>query len=100
MPRNFRKKSVVIEAMLFTGMDSYFEIVTWMKESGDTFALADEVEYRHPLMLIKAPEGTMAANPGDWIIRGVQSEFYPCKPDIFEQTYEEVEAASEADFND
>lgn len=36
-------------------------------------------------------EGEMQASPGDWIIRGVQGEFYPCKPDIFEQTYEPVE---------
>ena len=33
-------------------------------------------------------EGTMAAVPGDWIIRGVQGEFYPCKPDIFDATYD------------
>lgn len=39
-------------------------------------------------------EGTMIAAPGDWIIRGVQGEFYPCKPDIFEATYEPVGGAS------
>ncbi len=44
-----------------------------------------EVEYIHTL------EGTMRADPGDWIITGVQGEKYPCKPDIFEQTYEAVE---------
>ncbi|HLE04564.1 MAG TPA: hypothetical protein VI729_08150 [Anaerolineales bacterium] len=36
-------------------------------------------------------EGTMRCDPGDWIIRGVKGEVYPCKPDIFEATYEEVE---------
>ena len=36
-------------------------------------------------------EGTMNANIGDWIIKGVKGEFYPCKPDIFEETYEKVE---------
>lgn len=41
---------------------------------------------------IKTLEGTMHAKPGDWIIRGVKGELYPCKPDIFEQTYEAVEA--------
>ena len=39
-------------------------------------------------LLIKTPEGTMRADPGDWIIRGVKGEIYPCKPDIFEATYE------------
>ncbi len=41
---------------------------------------------------ISTLEGDMIASPGDWIIRGVAGEFYPCKPDIFEQTYEQVEA--------
>lgn len=41
--------------------------------------------------IIETLEGQMTANLGDWIIRGVQGEFYPCKPDIFEQTYEPVE---------
>ena len=40
--------------------------------------------------VIHTLEGEMIARPGDWIIRGVQGEFYPCKPDIFEQTYDTV----------
>lgn len=40
---------------------------------------------------IETLEGTMRAEPGDWIIRGVKGELYPCKPDIFEQTYEAVD---------
>jgi hypothetical protein len=86
----FRKKPVIIEAMQFTDLDSYSEIIAWMKSSGDTSALADEVKYSTPVMLIQTLEGTMAANPGDWIIRGVKNEFYPCKPDIFEATYDFV----------
>jgi hypothetical protein len=43
---------------------------------------------------IKTLEGTMVANPGDWIIRGVKGELYPCKPDIFEATYERVMEAA------
>lgn len=42
-------------------------------------------------MLIPTLEGDMKVSRGDWIIRGVQGEFYPCKPDIFTETYEEVE---------
>lgn len=79
--------------MQFTGLDSYLEIVKWMKSSGDTNALAGEVQYRTPIMLVQTLEGTMAASPGDWIIRGVKGEFYPCKPDIFESTYEPIAEA-------
>lgn len=86
----FRKKPVVIEAMRFNGLDDYLKIVDWMKASGDTSALADEVRYSTPEMSIQTLEGMMSARPGDWIIRGVQGEFYPCKPDIFEATYEAV----------
>lgn len=45
----------------------------------------------HWFIVIPTLEGSMRALPGDYIIRGVQGEFYPCKPDIFEQTYERVE---------
>lgn len=93
MPR-FRKKPVVIEAVQFNGLTSYLEIVEWMKSSGDINALANEVRYSEPLMLIQTLEGTMAANPGDWIIRGVRNEFYPCKPDIFERGYFYLRAKS------
>lgn len=86
----FRKKPVEIEAMRFDGIDSYLAIVDWMKASGDTYATAGEVRYETPLMLIHTMEGLMAANPGDWIIRGVRGEFYPIKPEIFAATYEPV----------
>jgi hypothetical protein len=91
--QRFRKLPVVIDAMEFTDLDSYLRIVKWMKASGDTHALANEVRYTTPIMLIQTLEGTMAANPGDWIVRGVHGEFYPVKPDIFAATYEPVEAA-------
>ena len=48
-------------------------------------------------MVIPTLEGRMHATPGDWIIRGVQGEFYPCKPDIFEKTYEASEQAEDID---
>lgn len=87
-PGRFRKKPVVVEAIQFTDLDSYLDIVEWMKGSGDTHALADEIRYETPIMLIHTLEGTMAANPGDWIIKGVEGEFYPCAKSIFEATYE------------
>lgn len=81
----FRKKSVVIDAVRFTGK---------MTPELDAF-LCDNAEYypegiAGPYLLIETLEGTMRANSGDWIIRGVKGEFYPCKNDIFLETYEEV----------
>lgn len=88
----YRKKPVVIEAMRFNNIEDYQAIVAWMKASGDTAALAGEVRYSTPIMTIQTLEGTMAANPSDWIIKGVSGEFYPCKHHIFIATYEPVEA--------
>jgi hypothetical protein len=90
MPR-YRKKPVEIEAMQFVGLDSYMAIVDWYKATTvSTLSAEEALSFRMPIMLIATLEGTMAANPGDWIIRGVKGEFYPCKPDIFAATYEEV----------
>ena len=51
----------------------------------------EKAELPPPFARIKTPEGVMIANAGDWIIRGVKGELYPCKPDIFDATYESVE---------
>jgi hypothetical protein len=63
------------------------DLLHWVNEAqheaGREFA-----QWVNGAMLIPTLEGTMAANPGDYIIRGVAGEFYPCKPDIFERTYE------------
>jgi len=53
-------------------------------------SLTGLAEHGMNFLEIQTLEGTMTASPGDWIIKGVQGEFYPCKPDIFEQTYEAV----------
>ena len=81
----YRKKPVVIEAWLWD-------------ESKETFAeigcksMSSEGHSSYPDRLIKLRietlEGTMSVDKGDYIIKGVQGEFYPCKPDIFAQTYE------------
>jgi len=82
----FRKKPVVIEAVQFTG-GNWFEIG---KFCGQSASIAKEWSTSE-ILLIKTLEGDMKAQKGDWIIKGVKGEFYPCKPDIFEQTYEKVE---------
>ncbi|WP_339182868.1 hypothetical protein [Paenibacillus sp. FSL R5-0701] len=76
MPK-FRKRPVVIEAIQWTG------------ENLDEVADMDlNYEIRDGMILIPTLEGTMVADHGDWIIKGVNGEFYPCKPDIFEKTYD------------
>jgi len=88
MPK-FRKKPVEIEARQFVG-DNLAEILQWAvgisKESAVGCAAMNM-----PLF-IPTLEGDMRADIGDWIIKGVKGEFYPCKPDIFEATYEAVDA--------
>jgi hypothetical protein len=86
----YRKKPVVIEAIQFNGLDDYLKICEWINQSGNTLSADEMVEFRTPIMLVNTLEGTMVADPGDWIIKGVNGEFYPCKPDIFTKTYDEV----------
>jgi hypothetical protein len=87
----YRKKPVEIEAIQFNDLDDYLKICKWIDGSESTLSAAETVEFRTPIMLVNTLEGTMAANPGDYIIKGVNNEFYPCKPDIFEKTYEALE---------
>lgn len=92
MPK-FRKRPVVIEAMQFRGpqvldVDYMVAFDEWMDANqGDRHA-----RYSGQTLIIPTLEGDHIASPGDWIIRGIQGELYPCKPDIFEATYEPVEA--------
>ena len=81
----YRKKPVVIEAMQFTeeNKNRCFNFITCNH-------CADWDENDKPTIQIQTLEGVMTARLGDWIIRGVGGEFYPCKPDIFEQTYEAI----------
>ena len=73
----YRKKPVVIEAIQFTG-DNHKECKNFIKPNFD-----NTLNYPN----IKTLEGVMRVNIGVFIIKGVQGEFYSCKPDIFEQTY-------------
>ena len=89
-PAEYRKKPVVVEAMRFDGsVESANHVLAWIGGNGCD---AQRVHPRRPelgLSLLTL-EGTMTATPGDYIIRGVQGEFYPCKPEIFEATYDKV----------
>ena len=84
----FRKKPVVIEAIQSTGTpESNREIIDWTRGSA-TPASMDQHPEHGSLLSINTLEGTHWVSSGDWVIKGVAGEFYPCKPDIFEQTYE------------
>jgi hypothetical protein len=78
----YRKKPVVIEAFHYTGMGDAFGLGEWAQQRGVFYW--DDNNVLH----VKTLEGEHIASEGDWIIKGVAGEFYPCKPDIFEKTYE------------
>lgn len=84
----FRKKPVVIHAVKWDG-ENVDDILSH-GNSGPRPSWGDDfkVNTRTKEVEILTLEGTMKASVGDWIIRGVKGEFYPCKPDIFEATYE------------
>lgn len=86
----FRKKPVEVEAIQWNGQNLK-EIIdfTGLNPSAANIAWKDlcDLVDRDGLKIFTL-EGKMSANIGDWIIKGVQGECYPCKPDIFEQTYE------------
>lgn len=88
----YRKKPVVIEAMQFEGtVGSANQILGWIGSNGADARRAHRTNPDRGVV-IGTLEGEMTASPGDWVIRGVKGEFYPCKPDIFEATYELVES--------
>jgi len=91
MIKKYRKKPVIIEAILFIG-DNWQEIQKWMYKSGSKRFKSCETNKRGEVVgiIIKTLEGKMKADIGDYVIKGISGEFYPCKPDIFEKTYEEV----------
>lgn len=91
MIKNYKKKPVTIQAIQWTG-DNLREVIdfTGLHESAHKWSWD---EYQHVVntqgLKIFTLEGSMMASIGDFIIKGVKGEFYPCKPDIFSATYEE-----------
>ncbi len=88
----YRKKPVVIEAFKWTGDVNQVEDPIWIIEAikkRDVCFVNYEAD-KICVMLINTLEGSMKANQGDYIIKGINGEIYPCKPDIFEKTYELV----------
>lgn len=79
----YRKKPVVVKAMQLPEIecDASEELIDFLHEGN---VLSDNNEG----ISIETTEGVMRGNPGDWVIRGVNGEYYPCKPDVFEKTHE------------
>ena len=91
----YRKKPVIIEAFKYDGdlknSKGVYYVPEWAVEAhkaGDIFYGSADGKQPPTELYIRTLEGTHHASVGDYIIRGVKGEIYPCKPDIFEQTYE------------
>lgn len=80
----YRKKPVEVEAVQYDG-ENVNRVIGWIIENGG------EVRYAPGGLFIRTLEGEMRAFDGDFVIRGVAGEFYPCKPDIFASSYDRVE---------
>ena len=114
-PKKFQKKPVAIEAMQLIGTaGDTAQVLDWMAANRYPMLVGDYTKpetlryhdqapendlrpdsglYIDPAtgdFMIRTLEGDMRVSYGDWIIRGIRGEFYPCKPDIFESTYERV----------
>lgn len=86
-PQTYRKLPVEIQAMRYEGTrESALAIVEWIGDDGKTVGFTD----KENSLSIRTLEGDMLVRKGDYVIRGVQGEHYPCKPDIFNETYEKV----------
>ena len=79
----YRKKPILVEARQYTG-DNFPELQDW---SADHVELSD---YRDDAICVYTPEGLLWFDEGDYVIKGVHGEFYPCQKDIFEETNEKV----------
>jgi hypothetical protein len=93
----FRKRPVVIEAVKLTEELAWDSLLNRQSPfPGSSLFFSGTYHPKDKKLFnvyvpISTPEGRMRAEIGDWIIKGVQGEFYPCKPDIFEETYEAIE---------
>ena len=86
----YRKKPVVIQAVQWDGTEEMAKELIHKKLINAEISYASYNTETFCLFKIKTLEGTMLVSKDDYIIRGVQGEYYPCKPDIFQMTYEKI----------
>lgn len=84
MMAKFKRKPIVYEAVQWTGEN--IEEISKFANSAQVSRMVGVSE-----LVIETLEGNMIAEAGDWIIKGVKGEFYPCKPDVFQESYELAE---------
>lgn len=89
MIKTFRKLPVEVQAMRWMG-ESPDLLVEWVRSCAGPGHISSMWAGMGNEVSILTLEGRMKVNPGDWVVRGVKGEFYPCKPEIFDLTYEEV----------
>ena len=92
MIKKFRKKPVEVRAVLWDGTEESLEEI---KKLGMENILSDCVSlwvrvYEKPILYFNTIENRTFSNVGDWIIKGIDGQLYPCKPEIFKKTYEEI----------
>jgi hypothetical protein len=87
----YRKKPVIIEAERFDGTEESADRLTEKYPNQIKKMSLQNGPFAGVVLYIQTLEGTLLASAGDYIIEGVKGEVYPCKPDIFEETYEKVE---------
>lgn len=88
----FRKKPVVIEAVQWSGKPDQEWPETWRRDA-ELWPTSEMRGMPARVLHIVTLEGEMRASPGDWIIKGIKGEFYPCRDDIFRMTYEPADGA-------
>ncbi|ASZ76713.1 hypothetical protein [Efunavirus EF1] len=87
--KKYRKKPVEVEVWLFN-RENLETVESWVRKYSDKMTLFSQYGGGKIWIEIKTLEGVMKASEGDYIIKGINGELYPCKPDIFIKTYEEV----------
>lgn len=99
MIKKYKKKPVIIEAIQLTKSEkSVYDVLCFIGQEPNLDSYNQELQFSRYVdevvyttgIKIKTLEGDMIASVGDFIIKGINGEFYPCKPDIFAKTYEEV----------
>lgn len=93
----FRKKPVVIEAHAYTGPEVIDTLLHWINTNGGEAHRNVRRSDLAVVIVIETLEGDMAATQGDWIIRGTHGEFYPCKPEIFDASYEPADGPGQTE---
>ena len=86
--KKYQKKPVIIEAIQFQDDAETITAISEFMQKGFSVDYSDDKD--NPTLKISTLEGIMTANVGDYIIKDVKGEFYTCKPDIFEETYNEI----------